>query len=330
MTADTLFIPYPHPVVKFRTVFSAGELPLLSAYLGELAALGAATVWTFSSLFFTIGGRRVGAFVVNRMRLVFAVLLVGSAHWLIYGHPFPTGAEPFRLFWLGMSAIVGLVIGDTFLFQCYVLVGARIGVLMFVLGPPFGALLSWLFLGEGMRPVELLAMALVLGGVLWVVLERAGGFAVGSVERRNFGLGILFGVLAQLCQQANLVMSKQGLSGGYPALSGVMIRMVTGMAAIWLLAILQREAGRTIRAVRADGRAAAAILGGAFSGPFLGVWLSMVAVQSSRVGVASTLMALTPVISLPVVRFALKERVSPRAIFGTLIAMAGVVLMLLG
>ena len=60
--------------------------------------------------------------------------------------------EPYRIFWLGLSAIVGLVIGDTFLFQCYVLVGARIGVLMFVLGPPFGALLSWIFLGETMAP----------------------------------------------------------------------------------------------------------------------------------------------------------------------------------
>jgi drug/metabolite transporter (DMT)-like permease len=180
-----------------------------------------------------------------------------------------------------------------------------------------------------MTTVELLAMALVLAGVLWVVLERAGGLAVGSVERRNFGLGILFGVLAQLCQQANLVMSKQGLAGGYPALSGVMIRMVTGMIVIWVLAVIQGEAGRTIRAVRADGRAAAAIFGGAFSGPFLGVWLSMIAVQASRVGVASTLMALTPVISLPVVRFALKEQVSPRAVLGTLVAMAGVALMVL-
>ena len=331
VTADILFISYPYLAVKLRAYFSVEVVfALLSAYLGELAALGAATVWTFSSLFFTAGSRRVGAFAVNRMRLVFAVLLVGLAHWLTFGQPFPAAAEPFRLFWLGMSAIVGLVIGDTFLFQCYVLVGARIGVLMYVLGPPFGALLSWMFLGEGMTALELLAMALVLAGVLWVVLERAGGLAVGSVERRNFGLGLLFGVLAQLCQQANLVMSKHGLAGGYPALSGVMIRMLTGLIAIWLLAAIQREAGRTIRAVASDGRAAGAIFGGAFFGPFVGVWLSMIAVQSSRVGVASTLMALTPVISLPLVRFVLKERVSPRAILGTLVAMSGVALMVLG
>jgi drug/metabolite transporter (DMT)-like permease len=302
---------------------------LPTAFIGELAALGTATCWTFSSLFFTIGGKRVGAFAVNRMRLVFAVLLVGIAHWLIYGQLFPTNAGPDRIFWLGMSAIVGLVIGDTFLFQCYVMVGTRIGVLMFVLGPPMGALLSWIFLGESMAPIELAAMALVLGGVLWVVLERQAGVTDSPGARRNYALGILFGVLAQLCQQANLVMSKQGLMGGYPALSGVMIRMVTGLIAIWLLAIVQREALRTIRHVAADRRAAQAIFGGAFSGPFLGVWLSMIAVQTSRVGVASTLMALTPVISLPVVHFVLKEHISSRAILGTLVAMSGVALMVL-
>ena len=71
-------------------------------------------------------------------------------------------------------------------------------------------------------------------------------------------------------------------------------------------------------------RAAAAIFGGAFSGPFIGVWMSMIAVQASRVGIATTLMALTPVISLPMVRWVLKERISPRAILGTLVAMSGV------
>ncbi len=124
-------------------------------------------------------------------------------------------------------------------------------------------------------------------------------------------------------------MSKQALTGGFPPLSGVMIRMVVGLIAIWLLAVIQGEALRTIRAVRSDGRAAAAIFGGAFSGPFLGVWMSMIAVQASRVGIASTLMALTPVISLPVVHFVLKERITPRAILGTLVAMSGVALMVL-
>lgn len=297
-------------------------------YLGELAAVATAAAWAFSSLFFSAGSRRVGALIVNRARLVFAVLLVGAAHWLTYGQPFPFVAEGYRFFWLGLSAIVGLVIGDSLLFQCYVLVGTRIGVLLFAFGPVFGALLAWIFLGERLSLAELAAMALVLGGVTWVVLEREGA---GLKQPRTPGYlrGLLYGVGAQICQAAHMVMSKHGLADGFPALSGVMIRMVVGMAVLWALAAATGQAGQTIRRVRSDRRAVAAIFGGAFLGPFLGVWMSMVAVQAARVGIAATLMAMTPIISLPLVRWVLKERVTYRALLGTLAAMAGVALMIL-
>ncbi len=95
-----------------------------------------------------------------------------------------------------------------------------------------------------------------------------------------------------------------------------MIRMTVALITIWALAALQGELGRTIRKVRADRQATWAILGGAFAGPFLGVWLSMAAVQSARVGIASTLMALTPVFSLPLVRFVFHEQVTAAGCVG--------------
>jgi len=171
-------------------------------------------------------------------------------------------------------------------------------------------------------------MALALGGVTWVVLERGKG-AGAQISSRTYAIGILFGLGAALCQATNLVMAKQGLAGGYPALSGTMIRMTFAATVMWVWAAVIGEAGRTIRKVRADGQAARAITAAAFIGPFLGVWLSMIAVQSSRIGIASTLMAMTPVLSLPLVRIVFKERVTPRAVLGTLVAMAGVAAMIL-
>lgn len=297
-------------------------------YLGELAALGTATMWAFSSIAFTFGGQRVGSVIVNRMRLVLAVFFIGAVHWLLIGRPFPWDAGLQRFLWLGASGLIGLVIGDSMLFQCYVLIGARIGVLLLSLSPLFGALLARLFLHEMLSLPEIGAMALALAGVTWVVLERGKGSTPGT-GGHGYGRGILFGVGAALCQATGLVVAKPGLAGGFPALSATMIRMTTGMIAMWLLAAIVGQAGRTIRKVRADRRAALAILTGAFVGPFVGVWLSLVAVQSARVGIASTLMAMTPVISLPLVPFVFKERVSPRAVLGTLIAMAGVALMIL-
>ena len=299
-----------------------------ASYFGELAALGTAALWAFSSILFTIGGRRVGSMIVNRVRLALAVLFVGGMHWLLFGQPFPTGTEPYRYAWLALSALIGLVIGDGLLFQCYVLVGPRIGVLLLSMSPIFGTALAWIFLGERLTPQELGAMAVALGGVTWVVLERGKG-AGARISSRTYAIGILFGLGAALCQATNLVMAKQGLAGGYPALSGTMIRMTFAATVMWVWAAVIGEFGRTIRKVRADGQAARAITAAAFIGPFLGVWLSMIAVQSSRIGIASTLMAMTPVLSLPLVRIVFKERVTPRAVLGTLVAMAGVAAMIL-
>lgn len=299
-----------------------------TSYLGELAALATAAAWAFSSLFFTSASRRIGALVVNRARLVFAVLLVGAAHWLTYGQPFPFGVEGYRFVWLGLSAIVGLVIGDSLLFQCYILVGTRLGVLLFALSPVFSVLLAWIFLAERLNLVELAAMTLVLGGVTWVVVERQGA-GLKQPRAPGYFRGILYGVGAQFSQAAGLVMAKRGLVDGFPALSGVMIRMVVGMSVLWALAAVTGQAGYTIRRVLGDRRALATMFGGAFLGPFFGVWMSLLAVQMARVGIASTLMAMTPVISLPLVRWVLKERVTHRALFGTLVAVAGVALMIL-
>lgn len=301
-----------------------------TSFLGELAGLGTAAMWSFSSIFFTVGGKRVGSVIVNRARLVLAVLLVGTVHWLAFGRPFPTGAESYRYLWLALSAVIGLVIGDSLLFQCYVLVGARIGVLLLSLAPVFGAIFAWAALGEKMALLELAAMALSLGGVAWVVLERSKGADSGrEIPRRDYFLGILFGIGAAGCQALGLVVAKKGLDAGFPALSGVMIRMSVAAVILWAIAVFQGEAFRTLRKLRADRRASLAILGGAITGPFIGVWLSLISVQAARVGIASTLMAMTPILSLPLVRYVLRERVSPRALFGTLVAMAGIAVMLL-
>ena len=66
------------------------------------------------------------------------------------------------------------------------------------------------------------------------------------------------------------------------------------------------------------------IAGGAFSGPFLGVSLSLFALQNSTIGVASTLMALSPIFLIPVDYFYFKERFGWGAVVGTFVALAGV------
>ena len=263
------------------------------------------------------------------MRLVFAVLLVCLAHTLVFGRPFPDHPGSGRLFWLGLSGVIGLVLGDGCLFQAYLLVGTRVASLLMSLAPVFSALLAWLFLGEALSGQEILAMSLALAGVAWVVSERGANHRAITVTRKQYTLGILLGIGGALGQALGLVTAKQALGDGYPALSAVVIRMSVAMIAIWGLAMLHGDAGKTVRALRSNRGAGKFILGGAFLGPFIGVWLSLVAVQAARVGIASTLMAMTPVILLPLVYWLFHEKISARAAAGTLLAMGGVALMFL-
>jgi drug/metabolite transporter (DMT)-like permease len=262
----------------------------LSNYLGELAALATAVCWVLTAISFTIAGRQAGSVVVNRLRLILAVLFLSLTHLLVKGQWLVTGAEPYRWFWLGSSGIVGLVIGDGFLLQALVWVGPRLPMLMMSLVPIISVALGWVFLGERLSAVEMLAIGLTVGAVAMVVTDKKDGNNL-QVEPRRYWLGILMGLGGALGQAVG-------------------------------------QAGATLRALN-DRRASLAILAGAIAGPFVGVWLSLVAVKLIPVGIASTLMALTPVFVLIPSHFLFKERVSLRGILGTAAAVAGVVIILL-
>jgi drug/metabolite transporter (DMT)-like permease len=297
-------------------------------YLGELAALGTALCWAFSSLFFAAGGRRVGSVVVNRARLVAAVVILGTAHLVLLGSLFPHDASPQRLLWLALSAIIGLVLGDSLLFQAYVMIGPRLGMLLYSLYPISGALLAGLLLGEVLRPMDVAGMALALSGAIWVVFERA-GHDDSRPQRQGQALGALLALGGGVCQALGLVIAKQGLSGNFSALSAMVVRLWSAMAFMWLLTAVQGQAGRTVSALHHDRRAELLILAGALAGPSLGAWLSLVAVQAVQVGIASTLMAMSPVLLLPLVHWIYHEAITPRAMAGTALAVAGIGLMFL-
>ncbi len=295
--------------------------------MGELAALATAFLWSWTSVFFTIAGRQIGSVAVNRLRLLLAVILLGITHWVTLGVPFPTDASTERWFWLGLSGLVGLVLGDALLFQAFVMIGPRLSMLLMALVPVMSTALAWATLQERLAPIELLGVLTTVAGVAWVVLE--GGAQGGGGEARRYGLGVLVGLGGALGQALGLVAAKRGLGGGFPALSAVMIRMLVAGGVMWLWAGLRGRWPATLKAFKVR-PAVWAVLGGSLVGPYLGVWMSLVAIDRTRVGIASTLMSLTPILLIPIVRWVFKERVSWRAALGTGVAVIGVGLLFLG
>ena len=298
----------------------------MNELVGQFAALTTACCWAFTSIFFTIAAQRVGSAVANRVRLVFAMILLAITHLIMFGSIFPFHAELDRWFWLGLSGVIGLVIGDAMLFEAYVLIGTRLPLLLLSLAPVISTVLAWIFLGEKLSAVELLAIAVTVGGITWVVADK-------NRERHTIGgkklaLGLLLGFGGAFGQAAGLIASKLGLYGDFPALSGNLIKMTVAVAVMWLLTAITGKVPYTISKLR-DIKATRALLTGAITGPFIGVWMSLVAIKLARVGIASTIMAFSPILTIPLVRIYFKEQVSIHAILGTVTAIIGISLLFL-
>ena len=295
-------------------------------YLGELAAIITSTTYAINSAIFTLAGREVGSAVVNRLRLIVASLLLIAAQWIFLGAPWPVGVELDRWIWLGLSGIVGLVVGDAFLFQAFVLVGPRVSMLMMSLAPILAAFTAWVFLGEALTLWQIMGIFITIVGVMWVVVGKN---HTRGPQKENYLRGVLFGLGAATGQALGMVLAKNGLGGSFSPLVGNFIRMFTAMIVIWLITFIQKKARMTIQLIINYPSARWRIIGGAFLGPFLGVSLSLFALQHTSVGVASTLMALSPIFILPIDYFYFKERFGWGTIAGTGIAILGVAVLFL-
>ena len=289
------------------------------SYAGEIAALATAVCWTFTGVAFEAAGKRVGSLAVNLIRLLPAVVLLSLYSWITRGVAFPTDATAHAWLWLSISGLIGFTIGDLCLFRAFVLVGARVSMLLMAMVPPITTLFGLLIMGEVLSARELLGMALTVAGVSSVVLEQRPD-AEGKLRRLPLG-GVLLGLGGAGGQALGLVLSKYGM-GSYDAFAATQIRVVAGIVGFALVFTVIGWWPR-VRAAVADRRAMVSTGIGAFFGPFLGVSLSLVAVKYAYAGVAATLMALVPVLIIPASVVIFREKVSPVAILGAVVAVAG-------
>jgi len=308
-------------------------------HLGELISLAVAVSWTFSAWFADKSSHRIGSMVTNVIRLVLATLFLGVLLWVTIGKPYPVYADRDAWIWLALSALVGYVFGDFCLFNCYLSIGPRFGQLLMTLAPPMAAIAGWILLGESLSWKSALAMAVTLGGIAISILSRGQGHHL----KLSLPLkGILLGIGAGMGQGVGLVLSKVGMEhyadavpADAPALmadmlpfASTMIRAIIGGLGFLLLLALQRGFGNLKKGIQDPvGMKYATLL--TLFGPVFGVSLSLMAVRYADAGIASTLMALTPVfIILPDVLIN-KKKITPKEILGVSVTMLGVALFFL-
>lgn len=212
------------------------------------------------------------------------------------------------------------------------------------LAPPTAAIAGWILLGERMQLQGLLGMLVTLTGIGISVLNKGNG--EDGKQQRKLSLklplkGVLFGIGAGVGQGIGLVLSKVGMNfyeAGVPAadesftvmlpFASTFIRAVTGALGFLLVMVFQKKLGTLVTAVK-DRKGMNAAFWATATGPFIGVSLSLMAVRYTEAGIASTLMALTPVFILWPAHLVFGQKVTFKEVVGAVISVVGVSLFFL-
>ena len=310
----------------------------MMAYIGELISIGVAFSWTATALLSEYGSKRLGNLTLNVLRMALALVFSLVLFGVVTGSPLPTAVPLDACGWMLLSGLVGYVIGDFCLFQCYIIIGSRYGQLFMTLAPLSAALMAWVTLGQQMTAMSIVAMLVTLFGIGISVLGR------GEHHKVSLKLplhGVLYAIGAAMCQGIGLVLSKIGMDHynltalaetGVPEwmipFSANFYRCVAGIIGFTLL-LYVREGIAPLRDALHDRKGLTVATATTVFGPFVGVGFSLMAVQFTAAGIASTLMAMTPIILLLPSYWLFHEKITWRAFLGAVISVVGVSLFFL-
>jgi drug/metabolite transporter (DMT)-like permease len=308
-------------------------------YFGELISIGVAFSWTATALLSEFGSKRLGNLTLNVLRMLLAMLFSLVLFGVVTGSPLPPGASAEAAGWMLLSGLVGYVIGDFCLFQCYIIIGSRYGQLFMTLAPLAAALMAWLTLGQQMKAMSIVAMLVTLLGIGISVLGRGEHHKVSLKLPLN---GVLFAIGAAVCQGVGLVLSKIGMDhyetttlaeAGIPdwivPFSANFYRCIAGIIGFLFLLWVANGLDH-LREAMHDRKGLTVATATTIFGPFVGVGFSLMAVQYTSAGIASTLMAMTPIIILLPSYWLFHEKITWRAVLGAVISVCGVSLFFMG
>lgn len=292
-------------------------------YLGEFAALATAFCWAITATSFEHSAKRIGSMNLNLLRLLLGIVFLSTFTFVSRGAWLPLDATKEAWFWLMLSGFVGIVLGDLLLFEAFVRIGSRISMLIYASVPPLSGIMAYLFLGEAMTWIQILGMCVTLSGIAMVILIQDG-----NSKKMKFShpiLGILLAFGGALGQAAGYIIGKFGMAS-YDPFAATQIRLIAGIIGFSVLFSIKGH-WPNVKKAFAQRDALFSLTLGSFFGPFLGISLSLFAVQRINPGVASTLTSITPVLLIPFAFFIKKEKVTIRECFGTLLALSGIGIM---
>ncbi len=305
---------------------------------GLIFALLATLSWSLCIFPFTQAARRLGSVPLNHFRLLLAVILLGAASLMIDHKGFTELFQKEMLgpwFWLGISGIIGLTIGDHFGFAMYAILGPRIGSVLTTFAPAASLITGFFILDERLSLIGISGMLITVLGVIWISLNRYERDKIPDHGHGSIRDGIFYGLLAAACQGAGLVLAKKGMmdqtgmAENIHPVHATLIRLLIATSSLFIYTVMRgrfREVTTAIVQNRNNGLLYASA--GTLFGPVTGVSLALYTVIYLKASVAQTIFSLVPVLALVISMIFFREKISMRALIGVITAIMGVLILI--
>jgi len=289
-------------------------------YLYYSLALLAALSWSIASLISTDITRTLGSVNFNRLRLIFVSIM------LITYASFQNSWNTIYIDHLNiiiLSGVVGIFLGDSFLFMALQRIGPRRNNILFSLAAPFTVILNIIILKQKMSFFEIIGCLSVFIGVViaitygssktnkhrWELIE-------GSIK-----FGLLMGILAAFCQAIGLIMMKPILNQGADPIASAAIR--TSISAFLLSFTFIAKFRKVTNKVIYTPMIISKIIISGFLGMALGMSLLLISLQKVDAGIVATLASTSPIMILFILWIFTKKLPTFGAWVGTIIAIFG-------
>lgn len=240
----------------------------------------------------------LGSLHFNRLRMLAAIVVLATL-LVVTGRPF--ALAPSHFIWLALSSLIGVVLGDFFLFAAMRRVGPRRTNILFATNAPIAALLGWLVLGE---ILTLQTMGAVLIGFIGVVLavifgKRRDLAHVWETVTPPLWIGIVLGLLAALGQAIGVLLVRPIMvEGADPVMAGL-VRVAIAAVVFW--ATYPFDRAQHAKPLWPSRRIMGYVWLNGFFGLGIGVAFLLQALETGSVAKVTILTATTPVMILPFV-----------------------------
>ncbi len=286
--------------------------------IGYILAIGAAAIWSMVALSATRIVRYFGSYNYNLLRLIGIVVLF-LPYIVVNWNPIYFNKSIFTAIFL--SSVIGIIIGDTFLFVCLKRLGPRRQALLFSLQIPFTIILAEIFLQTLPTMVELFGCFLIFFGII-VAIQFNRTVPDDDLEniQGNKYIGLIAGVGLALCQAIGIIFMKPALEVTDPIIVSYIRVLIAAILMFFSLGFLKNN--NLLERMKDVKKTFYSIFLG-FMGMGVGMTMLIIALKNGDPGIISTLSSTMPIMIIPILWIVTKNYAGHLAVIGAALTCFG-------